>query len=651
MATATDEFNDKEITPDGLTVLKCVREAKHEAETAKRRRQNLNRINWQSYMGQQDWSHKQPGQSREFLPKVPVAVEQFSAFIKKALVSYGNWFSVDAPPHSPLNENEIRELLKCFLTNLADGFRESTSFALQISDGCKASLLEAVMTFKIHGYKVPQQSYRVERGFKFVEGKGFKETAKLKQKEHNPWRLAIDLISADDYFPDPTGRKLYEIHRVERDFHDVMELADQGLYDPDVVDQIMSDFDERLKEYQDAATRNQQGVTPPSFRRTVIIDEYWGDLVDENGRLKEKNIVCAMANEKYLIREPEPNPNWHGDSPFVSIPLVRVPHTVWHKALFDHASPLNMALNEIFNLVLDGGLASVWGIKQMRMGGLEDARQVSGGLSPGMTLAVKDEFPAGEKVVEVVATGEVPADALNTFNLANQEFQSAALTNDLKLGQLPEKQVRATEIVEIQQSQAVTLDGITVDMETGIVKILEKAWLCMLQNASDLDAQEIIAAVGPKAALLLSRMSPAERYARFGQGYGIKVFGLSATMARVKEFQKRMALQQVIQTSPPLLESYLRRYDPDQDLDAIMKSLNVNPEDIGLKPAAMADLPNRVNRMAQLSQMFGMQKAGSNGGANGMMATNSGGNPGSPQAQAPAEINQAANPLSGMAGA
>src|SRR5690242_20716148 len=100
--TKINEFNDSEINKDGLTVLKAIREAKREAETAKKRRMSINRTNWQTYMGQQDFSHKQTGQSREFLPKVPVAVEQFSAFIKKALVSYGNWFSVDAPSYSPL---------------------------------------------------------------------------------------------------------------------------------------------------------------------------------------------------------------------------------------------------------------------------------------------------------------------------------------------------------------------------------------------------------------------------------------------------------------------------------------------------------------------------------------------------------------------
>lgn len=629
---------------DEQVIINSIRDARREADDGKRKRKGLNRMNWAAYFGQQDFSYKQPGQSKEFLPKVPVAAEQFAAFVQRGLVQFGDWFSVDVPPDAPLKDYEVRELMKCFLDYLVDVMRERTSFALRVADGCKVSLFEAVMTFKVHGFRVPERVFQAERGLRLVESDGTvrqTKTSSLKQKFLKPWRLAIDLIQADDYFPDPTGRKLYEIHRVERDLHDVMELADQGLYDPDVVDQIISDFDERYKQYQDQLTRNQQGVTPPAFRKTVIIDEYWGDLLDNRGHLIERNIVSAVANDKYLIREPEPNPYWHGESPFVSIPLVRVPSTVWHKALFDHASPLNFAINEIFNLMLDGGLASVWGNKQLRAGFLEDPRQVANGIPQGMTLVVKDDLPAGEKVLETVATGQVPPDAIAMYQNTDREFNAAALSNDLKMGFLPKKDVKATEIVEIQQSQGVTMDAITFNMDEGISKILYKAWLCILQNANNLDAADVVAAVGSKAALTLSRMSPAERFAAFARGFEFKAYGLQSTLARARDFQKAMALAQTIPANPMLAEPFMRRFSPDKFLDFLVRALNLNPDKLGIEPAELMTLNQRMGRMGQLAQMFGTQPAGTSS----MKQAESGGSP-----ALPAEINQAGNPLSGMAG-
>src|ERR1051326_5965449 len=94
---------DVPVAPDtDLTVLKAIDAYKREAEDAKKDRTARDRINMATYMGNQDWSHKQAGQSREFLPKVPVAVEQFSAFLKRALVQFGDWFSVDVGARCPL---------------------------------------------------------------------------------------------------------------------------------------------------------------------------------------------------------------------------------------------------------------------------------------------------------------------------------------------------------------------------------------------------------------------------------------------------------------------------------------------------------------------------------------------------------------------
>ena len=641
-------LTNEDVTVDsksGLTVLNAIRESKKEAEEAKRRRLELNRRNLRSYMGEQDFSHKQAGQSREFLPKTPAAIEQFSAFVKRSLIQFGNWFSVDVPEGNPLDGNQIREFLKYHLDYLADGMRDYTTFALRVSDGVKLALMEAVLTFKIHGYRVPQRQFYSERGTKLMRSGGQRilvANDKLVRKELKPWRLAIDLIRAEDYYPDPTGRGLYEIHHVERDLHDVIELAEQGIYDADIVEMIAEDFDDEQQRYQDEILKNRNAnIAPPSFRKTVGIDEYWGDILDEMGHLVKRNQVCAMANNKYLIREPEDNPWWHGESPFVSFPLIRVPDTVWHKALFDHASPLNLALNEIFNLILDGGLASVWGIKQLRTHGLEDPRQVSNGVPQGMTLAVKEDFPQGEKVLENVATGQVPQDALATYGIMDREFNASALTNDLKMGSLPSKEVRATEVVEIQQSQAVTLDGITIDMEQGLTKVVERAWYCMLQNADNLDRDEVVAAIGPQAALMLNRMSPAQRFANFARAAAFKVNGLSGTLSRVKDFQKFMATMQLAQTNPILAEPFLRRFSPDKAWDHILRALNINPEDIGLSPAEMRELPQRMARMAGLAQVFG-----ANGKSPNMNTDQSGGS-----ASLPAEINQTGNPLTGMGGA
>ena len=55
-------------------------------------------------MGLQDWSGKVKGQSREFIPKTPIAVDQLCFFVKKALTGFGDWFQV-----FPVKKHEFRQ--------------------------------------------------------------------------------------------------------------------------------------------------------------------------------------------------------------------------------------------------------------------------------------------------------------------------------------------------------------------------------------------------------------------------------------------------------------------------------------------------------------------------------------------------------------
>ena len=627
-----------------LTVLKAVREYKREAEDAKKTRMKLNALNVAAYLGEQDWTQKQAGQSREFLPKTPIAVEQWSAFMKRALIQFGQWKSVDTAPDYPLPGQDVLDLLDVYLDRIPDGAHKFTSIALILSEAIKVGLLEALIILKIYGRTITEREFFTKQGVKYVQQNlGGQDITTpvvrhmLKRRERPVWRLCIDIVKPADYFPDPTGRNLYEIHAVERDLHDVQDLADQGIYDPAVVEDLEQDFAKAEDDAKKARRANQDYSATPDFRKRVKIDEFWGSLLDEEGQLAERNIVCAVANDRYLLRPPEPNPNWHGESPFVTAPLVRVPGSVWHKAIYDHGTPLNFAENELFNLMLDGGISSVWGVKQLRQGWLEDARQVAGGIPQGITLGVKDEMPPDMKVLERVDTGSVPPESMAMFQIVDRQFDGAVYTNDLKLGLFPPKHVLATEVVEASQSQAVTLDGISADLEHGLIApALRKAWMTILQNADDLSTQDVVRAIGLRSALMLSRLSPPERFAKLAQGAAFTVHGLSATLGRVRDFQKLMALMQAVMGNPMLLQTFMKKFSPDKTLMNMMKMLNVNPENLQMSEDEQASLQQRIQELPMWQQFTGNRPAGGNAAPVGT------------EMSLPAEINQAGNPLTGM---
>lgn len=535
-----------------------------ESENFFRSRRMRNLRNREAYDGEQDWSHKIPGQSTEFIPKTSQTVEQMVAFLKRGLTQFGDWFSIELGKGAPISNDAARAMLReafARMPSIEEG--EHISFVTVLTDALKSGLLETEMIFKVHGYQVHRNVPSVEEG------------EALTRVDLKPWTLKIDSIPYDLYNRDPTGRGLYRIHRVVRDYHQVLAMAERGEYDIEVVRRIKDQMD--LEEEKE---RDKQQSDVKLHRRSIVLDECWGTLIGRDGEVKEEKVLLTIANQKHLIRPPTPYPFWHESHPFVEIPIIRRPFSVIHRALYDEVVPLNIALNELFNLMLDGGISSVWGVRQVRPSYLEDPSEISDGIPQNKTLVLNDTAPPDAKAIERVTEGEVPPDAMAMFNVLVNELNGAAKTNEINLGLLPPKQVRATEVVEASQNSAVVLDSIVSDVEAGIEKIIRKAWLVMLQNADELSTGDLQESLTRREQLALARMTEPERYAKMGAGAKFRVNGLSATLAKARDFQKIMALLQLAQQNPILFNAFIREYSGPKILAKVIRVLNINPEEI-----------------------------------------------------------------------
>lgn len=609
-------------------VVQIVAEYYAEADAAKRDRMRANEMNWNVYMGNIDWSHKVDGQSMEHLPKLANSVEQMTAFVKRALSQFGAWFSVELANETVLTSDQARALLARFLDTVVVARDKTTDFATLLGDGTKQALLESLLVFKVHGAYLTERAFRVEPGNLLAGVEPY-----LADDANKVWRLRIDLIPSEGYFPDPTGRNLYEIHELERDLSEVAANAegDDAIYDPKVVEAISEDMAKEERKMDRA--RGKPDVTTPRRRKRVQLREMWGTLLDRDGKVVIENCVCTIANGKHLLRKPTPNPFWHRESPIVAAPLLRVPHTTWHKAIYDPVASLNLALNELYNLILDGGIASVWGVRQVRTDWLDDPRQVSNGIPQGATLGITADAPMGGKVVENVTTGQVPGEALAVFGLTDREAAQAGFSNDVRLGNLPQRQVKATELVQSEQNASILLDSFSGDLEReAIVPVLRKAWFTLLQFADDIPAQDVVDAVGVTAAFKLSQMSDAERFAALASGFKFKANGLSSTLAKAREFQKLMAMVQGVGTNPLLLQAFLKRFSGDKMLTHIMRSLNINPENLQMSPEEAANAEQTAGEVGQMAQLTG-----------GGSPPSAGQTTGGPTSESRSEINSMAN--------
>ncbi len=426
---------------ESIQIVRTVMEYMTESRDAFRLRTRKSEQNWNVYHGIQDWSLKQPGQSTETLPMVSSAVEQYASFLKRALVDAGPWYDLEdlGDPEELIPRDIIKDLMDYCLNE--------TQFATTVSDGIKVASLAALMVVKVHGGQEASSKFYVERGVEFTEvdenGKIIRrgKRDKLMKEDKKRWKLFIDLIRPQDFFPDPRGDGLYEIHRVNVDFH---RVAKNPNYDPKVIELIEKGFeawDERAKR---ARERGEASMPKVDFRRNVELLECWGDIIGDDGRVKEKNVVVTIANRTHLLRPPQPNPFFHQQSPFVKSPVMRVPFSEMGRALMDEPANINQTINEVLNLIIDGGMAEAWGIKQAHPDLMEDEGEIAQGIPYGTTVRAAPGVPSNTDIIRTVATGKLPQGIMALFNLLDRQFQQAAMVPDTKMGMLPPRQVKAT---------------------------------------------------------------------------------------------------------------------------------------------------------------------------------------------------------------
>lgn len=581
---------------ENSAIVKATQQYMSEAKEARRDRMYQNKQNYEAYHLVQDYSHKREGQSKEFLPKQAMAVEQISSFFQQGLVDTGEWFRVEPEPgvSDPImTPNEMVLLLGRQL--------DVNNFYTYVGDAIKLGLLGSLMIAKVGNRFIPKPVYHTKQDF-ISRKKRLYRTDKLFSQ------LDLQLIRQEDYYPDPNagwrGKPLYECQNMWMDLFEVKKLAEgpNKIYDMKVVNdlqmQLGTEEEQRLKK----ARETGQNITFSDYRKRIKLTECWGTLIDpDTGDVVMENCTWTIANDSMVIQEPTPNPFWHGESPFVVAPIIRVPHSTWHKALMDSGTKLNIAQNELFNLILDGGLMATHGIKQLRTDWLEDTAEVENGVYPGQTLKVNTNCPPGAKVLERVDTASVTAESLNVFNLTNGEANQAMLTNDLRMGTMPTRAVKATEVVEASQTITSIFNGVVKIIEESFIsKLLEKSWMVVLQNMDDCDSSEVQDLIGKDRALALAAISPEDRFARGATGHKFKVFGVTSILNRMQDFRKLTSLLQTIGGSEMMMESFMKKYSLDKFLGEIMRALNINTDriQIGEEEKAAMVAQQGVNQAA-----------------------------------------------------
>lgn len=595
---------------DKAKIRDFILECREEADEAKSTRMDRNKDNYDMFHLRHDFSHKEEGQSQEILSRQSMAVEQTKSFFQQALADLGEWWKAEScyPDAEALMAVRPHEI-----TKLTNHMLMSAKYFSHVGNSVESALLGALCISKTTGRLCPKPKY-VAR--KKGRGKSFKRW--VEKIDDKTWEIKFDIVRQENFYPDPTGKGLYEIEDSWVDFHELKMMAELDEdFDKSLLDSISrSGGVDETEENFNAARASGQDTTYSGFRNRVKLTEFWGTILDSRGEIIHENVQAIIANDLHLILPPRPNPLWHQGSPYTVSPLLEVANSVWHKALMDAPTAHNRALIEMYNLVVDAAMKQVHAVSQIRKDWLDNPAEVSDGIQAGASLSVNSMCPPGGKVMESLTQVQIPAEAFNVFNIMAQEFNSSALTNDLRSGVMPFRAVKATEVVEASQTITSIFQGMAKNYEARqSLKELELAWKTTAQNWDQIDKEVFVSLFGPERGAELHSLSPEEVFASTVNGVRFKVFGVTQTLGKAQDFRKLTTLLQTIASAPPLLEEYLKKYDLGKTLGEIMTALDIDKHKLEIPEAVQRTMmapegaaepqPDQMSQVPEAGQSFG----------------------------------------------
>lgn len=570
------------------------------SKNARRDRVSKNDENWRAYRGLQDFSEKQEWQSRETTPNFPIAVDQIVGTFERSLTDSDDWLRVEPPGiGKPIMEPEIIEkLLIFFLSHLwVPGNRPESSHGIQVvvADATKQGIMEPEVTVKVWPVLKKERHYRFEKVEPTREQGDFKADELLGEKKLTPveietMRLCIEVVPWEDYFPDPTPACTYSIHRSRRQLHELLANPD---YDEDAVKSLLAVATEEDRKTSERLAKGEREV--PADPYSIEVFEAWGDIIDERtGELIRENVFWTWAGDQ-IIREPTDNPYWDGTRPFITAPLIRIPGSKEPKALADHAVPIWRAGNELLNLYIDGAFRSVWGVGQLRPDLLEDPDDLADGMPQGYTGVLKPNVPTGQKFYERVDSGELPNFALDAITRMEGMVNEGLAIPDTRLGQLPERAVKATEIAQAMRSSGSLYETFAARFEdTFMEPLFEKCWRLILQYVEDFSEDEIASILGVDMTLVFQSLTPEQLFKVLNKTH-FKVRGLRGVASKEREFQKLSTLLNLIGSNEQFSDHFGRNFDFEKLWEALIRATGVDPSMLRLSQDPEATAEDEAN--------------------------------------------------------
>lgn len=577
--SSEDALTDDEI----VTILEGYRQ---EAEYARLAGPSSRDITWLQhldlYYNRWDFSKKAPWQAKEVMPEFPQYVDRFAAAMRMALVAQPDFFTISADNDQ---EGDLAYVIRKFMTVVLRRIgRNATGQRVDF-----AAFFEETMKMGALSMPVAKTGYK-------DDGKG--------------GYTSIEVVDPYNFWFDPTGRNLYRIHREEMDLHELRALMDledddgDPLFNREACESALVDGAAAQAMFRaEREKRTGTGQWYQSTRKPVMLHEYYCTLIDNQGYVRGKNVLCIVANNKWLIRGPEKNPFIHGRDWMVAAPIITVPLAPYGRSYAENFSQLTRTFNEMTNLILDGIMATTMKVFSVVPGYMEDSSQLEDGIYPNAMFRLIEGIET-EEFLRAVDMGSLDPQAFQVWQMLKKELQEGAAFNDMTLGNAaPQARTSATEINTVDGNSTTYMKAIASNIETLFLEpCLDLLWKTSIQHLTAKDT-EMAQAIGPQWMQTFLKMK--KQFAAYQVTFVCR--GITSLLARKQKLQEFLQFLQICSANPQMSQVLTSTWPPDKLFKYLAMLMDVDVSQLEGTPREMQMMQIQKQGQAQAQQQTEVQ--------------------------------------------
>lgn len=478
---------------------------------------------WSLYNNNWNFTAKEEWQSQMRDPLFGNLIDDAAEGLKRATVSSMKFFRLEAA--NPMNQDDVR--LAAFFSELVRELLKRANIFRVLGGAYKNAWVTNLGVVRVTSDSSSKMLTR------FTET-GMGETEVLRTQVRNNG-LKLKDVDPYFYFPDPAGRKLFEVYEFFMDKYQLLELAqhNKGFFNQDRIEEL-----EGTDESQDVLgsskiNRLQQvsaGANP--YRKPIKIREFWGTILDERGHVLLKDALAYVVDNQFPIYL-DTNPLLDTESPFVAFNLVHQTDAVWGRSFSQAGASIARERGHQANLTADGMRYATLKAFGIDIGLLEDVEIINRGLWPGAIIPVR----GGEQAIKQLNFSGPGGEVLSFLMLLQDWLGNSMNANEFVTGR-PSSRGRQTkgEVSMKSEKQSQLLESIGMDLEqTFLQPLLAKSFYRLIEDF-DFRLEPGLLGMLQKYQLnpeLLMSLTVAQRSELLGDRYRFIVSGLASQISRM----------------------------------------------------------------------------------------------------------------------